>query len=187
MDDAYIPIELAERENLRWSMRRETREIVIELAQEFPNYNFVIKTHPQQRDLRQLQRLYDSGNLRVIGGAAVANELIQRSELIIAFQTTAVIEAMLLRRRVVYTYWDGLIPRLEKDLLPFHLAAGIVTVRSRDECARICEQVLRGNGSAFAFSPDDMRRRDQFVGEYLHQPDGQVSRRFWQMVERFIS
>ncbi|RKX24439.1 MAG: hypothetical protein DRP45_08190 [Candidatus Zixiibacteriota bacterium] len=187
MDDAYIPVKLIRSEGLKWEMKTETHDEFYRLAQVNPSYNFVIKTHPQQPDLVDLKRKYERDNLRVIGGSAVANELLQRSELIIAFQTTAVIEAMLLKRRVVYTYWDKLVERLKDDLLPFHRASGIVVSRSFEDFRNKCASFFGGDSSVFEFTSESTAARDEFVNQYLHKPDGHVCDRFLESVERFMS
>ena len=187
MDDAYIPVELVHSEHLTWQkMKTETHDEIGRLAQEHPEYNFVIKTHPQQTDLKQLRRKFAAPNLRVVGGSALANELLQRSELIVAFQTTAVIEAMFLNKRVIYTYWDPLVERLEDDLLPFHSAAGIAVARTFEAFRDYCERFFAGDMTAFEGNAETVRRRDDFVNEYFYRPDGNVSARFLDTLGRFI-
>ena len=186
-DDAYIPEDLALKEGLNWcGMKTETHDEVYRLAQEHKDYNFVVKTHPQQPDLADLQSRYRLDNLRVIGGSALANELIQRSELIIAFQTTAVIEAMFLNKPVIYTYWDALLPRLQEDLLPFHRAKGILVARSLEEFHQICTRFLDGDRNVFGFSEDELKARERFVNEYLYRPDGHVCERFYSSIEQLV-
>ena len=187
MDDAYIPVTLVQREGLSWrGMKKETHEEIARLANKYRQYNFIIKTHPQQPDLYELQRKYSSDNLRVIGGASTANELIQRSVLIIAFQTTAIIEAMFLNKRVIYTFWDKNIPRLQDDLLPFHKASGIRIAYSLDELRQMCERTLSGDMSLFTFTEEEQKNKEQFVREYLYRPDGQVCQRLYQSLTQFI-
>lgn len=187
MDDAYVPVELVRSEHFTWQrMKTETHDEIGRLAREHPEFNFVIKTHPQQADLKLLQKKYAASNVRVVGGAALANELLQRSELIVAFQTTAVIEAMYLNKRVIYTYWDPLVSRLENDLLPFHQAAGIAVARTLEVFRKYCEQFFSGDTTLFDYDTETLRRRDEFVNEYLYRPDGQVCARFLDNIGRFV-
>jgi hypothetical protein len=187
MDDAYVPAELICSERLTWQMMKsETHDEIARLAAEHPDFNFVIKTHPQQPDLDLLRRKYSRANLKVIGGAAVSNELLQRSELIVAFQTTAVIEAMFLNKRIIYTYWDPLLSRLENDLLPFHRADGLAVAHSLDEFREYCRRFFDGDTSLFVYDAETLRRRDAFVNGYIYRPDGQTSRRFLDNVGRFV-
>jgi hypothetical protein len=187
-DTAYIPPAQVMAGGPSWrKMKRETHEAVAQLAQAHPHYNFVVKAHPQQSDLSELQRLYRRENLAIIGGSSVANELIQRSELIIAFQTTAVIEAMMLGKPVVYTTWDDYYSRFAPDLLPFHDAPGIVVADSSGRFRDVCGRFLSGDRSDFQFSPEICSAREQFVNEYFHNPDGHVCERFFKHIGRFVS
>lgn len=187
MPNAYIPVKLVQAERLDWGeMRQQSHDEIYQLACDHPGYNFVIKTHPQQSDLDDLRRKYERENLRVIGGSAVAYELLQRSELIVAFQTTTVIEAMLLNKRVIYTYWGPLIPRLEKDILPFHEAPGIVVARSLNAFRETCGRFFTGDNSPFEFTALELQARAEFVNRYLYRPDGRVCERFFESIGRFV-
>lgn len=186
-DDAYIPIDLARRQGLSWvEMKRQTHDEFFRLARRHRNYNFVVKTHPQQADLRSLQEQYQCENLAVTGGSAIANELIQRSELIIAFQTTAVIEAMYLGRRVLYTAWDKHYDTLKPHLIPFHEAAGLVIADSFDHFREVCGRFFAGQTGDFDFPPEAEAARDRFVAEYIYRPDGQTGERFFKAITDLI-
>ncbi|MCX6834626.1 MAG: hypothetical protein NTW07_05750 [candidate division Zixibacteria bacterium] len=187
MDNAYIPVKLIQDEQLNWDkMRDESHDEIHRLAREHPDFNFIIKVHPQQPDLSLLRQKYERENLRVLGGSSVAYELLQRSELIIAFQTTAVIEAMLLSKRVIYTYWDPLIPRLERDLLPFQEAPGIVVARSLKAFRETCDRFFAGDNTPFEFTTPELQARAEFVSRYLYKPDGRVCDRFFEAVGRYV-
>ena len=179
-DTAYLPRERID-SGVSWkNLKRETLDALMAIAEDFPGYNFLVKTHPQQSDREYLRSNYKRSNLRVIGGSTIGNELIQRSEMIIGFQTTALIEAMFLKRRVVYTAWDDNYRRLLlDDLLPFHEAPGIAVVNSLDEFQAVCRRFLSGDGSDFEYSPTVEAARETFVQSYLHKPDGHVCERFF--------
>lgn len=186
-DTAYIPEE-AVLQDVSWKeMRAETHDHFGQLAKSHPDYNFVIKCHPQQLDIDLLRKKYRVPNLRVIGGAEVANELIQRSELIIAFQTTAVIEAMFMDKRVIYTSWDKNYNDLAGDLLPFHDAPGIVIADSFDRFREVCNRFFSGDEKAFLFSQEEKTACARFVDRYLYKPDGHVCERFFEEVGRFLA
>jgi hypothetical protein len=93
---------------------------------------------------------------------------------------------MFLNKKVIYTYWDPLVGRLEKDLLPFHEAAGIVVARSFEEFRDCCKRFFSGDMSLFDFDAETLKRRDDFVNEYLYRPDGQVCRRFLDSIGPFL-
>lgn len=186
-DDAYIPLELVNNEGLSWKkMKLETQDFLYEMAKKYPEYNFIFKAHPQQTDLDLLQQKYERINLRVIGGAAVANELIVRSELIIAFQTTAVVEAMFMNKRVIYTAWDTTTERLEDHILPFHKAPGIVKTYSANKFQDVCNRFFEGNMEDFMFSQEEEEQKRVMISEYLYKPDGHVSERFFVELGKFI-
>ncbi len=187
-DTAYIPPAEVAPHGPSWrEMKRETHDDVARMAAAHPEYNFVVKAHPQQSDLRELQSRYRRDNLVVIGGSSSANELIRRSALIIAFQTTAVIEVMMLGKPVVYTAWDSHYPRFASDLLPFHEAPGIVVADSLERFRDVCDRFLSGNAGDFQFSSDVIDARARFVYDYFHNPDGHVCERFFEKVGRFVA
>ncbi|MEZ5357629.1 MAG: hypothetical protein R3F48_02280 [Candidatus Zixiibacteriota bacterium] len=185
-DTAYIPPYLI-KQGLTWQvMKKQTHDFVYELSKRNPHYNFVIKTHPQQSDLAALQERYSGDNIAVIGGAQIANELIQRSELIIAFQTTGVIEAMFMNRRVIYTYWDPNYEQLRDDVLPYHDAPGIIPIGDFNEFKIVCTDFFTGDTARFEFDDKAIQARDAFVDTYLYRPDGRVCDRFFATIGRFV-
>lgn len=184
-DSAYIPLE---KRTFNWQrMKQETHHEIMTLAGEFPQFNFVIKTHPQQSDLRELKDRYQRENLIVVGGAALANELIQRSELVIGFQTTAIIEAMFMGRHTIYTCWDQACAELRDDIMPYHEAQGICKAETFEKFRRVARKFLAGDHSDFAFSPDETAARAQFVNRYLYRPDGHVAERLLTQIGRFMA
>jgi len=188
MDDAYIPPGPDAGGKRSWRrMKKETHDEFARLAKEYPQYNFVIKTHPQQPDLEQLRGQYQSRNLRVIGGSDVANELLQRSELVAAFQSTAVLEGLFLGKDLVYTFWDPLLSDLRAELLPWHEAPGLVVARSLAEFAEVCRRRLSGDRSRFELTAESRAARDAFVDRFLHRPDGHVCERFFKEIGRFLA
>jgi len=186
-DTAYIPQKEVDQSGVSWrTMKKQSQEAVWRMARQYPDRNFVIKCHPQQLDIDLIRDTYQSPNLRVIGGAEVGNELIRRSDLIIAFQTTAVIEAMFLNKRIIYTAWDENYQRLSDDLLPLHRAPGIVVAKAPAQFEEICARFFSGDESDFDFSPEELAGRDRFVNEYFYKPNGHVCERFLAAVDRFM-
>ena len=186
LDTAYMPSAYVNETGGSWSaMKADLHEAVAALAERHPGYNFVIKCHPQQRDLKSIRKKYERANVRVIGGAALGNELILRSELVIAFQTTALIEAMLVGNKAIYAAWDPQIKTLEEYLLPFHRASGIILAESPGHLHEVADRVLSGDGTDFTFSAQEQERRREFVDGYLYSADGHASERFLEALERF--
>jgi len=188
LDTAYMPSDYVAQRSASWrAMKDATHMAVGQLAETFPQFNFVIKCHPLQRDLDAVTRHYERDNLRVIGGSALGNELIQKSELIIAFQSTALIEAMLVGRNAIYTGWDPQIAELQEYLLPFHTTSGIVKAGSPEMLRAVAERYLSGDKSDFTFTDEELAKRREFVSTYLFRPDGHASERFLAEVERLLS
>ncbi len=186
-DTAYIPRELVS-EGVSWRQQKmDTLDDMLAAAKEHPEFNFLVKAHPQQLDIKDLQKRYELENLKVIGGAAIANELIQRSELIVAFQTTSVTEAMFMNKRVIYTAWDANCATLQHELVPFHAARGIIIAESRRQFKEVCDRFFAGDVSDFEFSPEEIAARDEFVNAHLYRPDGHVAERVLDELDRFLT
>jgi len=185
-DDAYIhPSKQSSQNPLSWKgMKKETHEILSALAQKYEGeYNFIIKTHPQQSDLVELQTQYNRSNLKVIGGSNISNELIQKAKLIVAFQTTIVTEAMYLNKNTIYTYWDKNIPLLKDDLLPFHKAKGIEIVNSKENFEDKITNFLM-DPQDFNYTSQELEEKASFVENYLYKPDGNTCNRFFNEIKK---
>jgi hypothetical protein len=186
-DDAYIPFEMLANKRISWSdMKIKTQEFLLETAISHPEFNFVIKAHPQQPDLYELQQKYNRTNLRVVGGSNISNELIVRSELIIAFQTTAVLEAMFMNKNVIYTGWDPAEELLKEQILPFKEAPGIVVARTFKQFKTVCNRFFEGDKCDFEFSEEVKAQRAAMVSEYFYKTDGQVCNRFYMGVKSLL-
>ncbi len=186
-DDAYIPPEFVQ-QGMSWrQMKTESHDLLARAAELFPEWNFVIKTHPQQRDTASLERRYHASNLRVVGGAQLGTALIKASSLVIAFQTTALIEAVCLGKRVIYTNWDPHLETLRDHLLPFEQGSGYRIIDSAQEYHTTLHRFLSGDLNAVPAPPTDDTKRQELVSAYLHQPDGQVAARFFDIVDEVLS
>lgn len=186
-DDAYIPIDKLVSNDFSWKkMKEQTHDFLLETAISHPEYNFIFKAHPQQLDLKELQQKYECSNLRVIGGANISNELIIRSELIIAFQTTAILEAMFLNKNVIYTGWSPLEELLKGQILPFYDAPGIQVARTFEQFKICCGRFFAGDKTDFEFTPEEDACKNNLVSEYLYKPDGHVCERFYVKISEFL-
>lgn len=182
-DDAYIPLD--KQCVLSWkTMKAETHDIFHEMSQKYKGrYNFVVKTHPQQLDLEELQKKYGENNLKVIGGSNISNELIQKATLIIAFQTTVITEAMFMNKAIFYTYWDKNIPILEEGLLPFHAASGIEVIKEKQEFYQKLDTFLNSPIN-FKFTIEDIELKNKFIEKYIFSPDGNTCNRFYTFLKQ---
>lgn len=157
--DAYHPEEGAA--PVWQAMHRETEEALAELARE--GWRVLVKPHPQQPRPDLLP------GLELLPAGADTRELILHADVVVGFQTTALFEAMLARKPVLYTGWDPEALRLGNALIPFgtwNRAIDVVT--SGDALAEAVRRARR---------PDEvtMQLRRQVVADFLGPVDGAAS------------
>lgn len=176
--DAYInvfPEEEIKREGYSWiALRNEINSVLLGFAKRNPDICIVIKVHPQQSDInyvRQLIKEINLPNFRLAEGAAISSQLIVNSDLIIGFQTTALIEAMLTRKPVFYAAWGTTEEKLREELIPFHKTCGLDRIASPGELndkLNLWSKGLQVGG--------DITQRKAFTDPYLNA-DGHVCKR----------
>ena len=123
-DKAYIP----ENTSFTWESFRQDVESVI--AENSDRWDVTVKRHPQQTDSHD----WLGKNVTRADRLADTRDLISGSDLIIGFQTTAVYEAVLAGRPVIYCAWGVEYDFLKELLIRFDLDVGMTTfVNSRLE------------------------------------------------------
>ena len=128
-----------------------------------------MKPHPQQNFLASKpgsQRRSASSSTRdvfLVRADEDARRLIVPSDVVVGFQSTALLEGMLVGRPVVYTGWDIESSRLAAELIPFPEWAEVISVVTRPEAlAETVEAALEQDEA------DEKRaRRERIVTEYL--------------------
>ena len=100
-----------------------TIECLVKLAVQNPNDQVLIKPHPQQ-DLFSISRIYNQvkniKNIEILDSKTDSRKVLVDSDIIIAFQSSVLLEALILNKKVIYTYWTSEVIKLSKILLPFH-------------------------------------------------------------------
>ncbi len=173
--DAYHPEE-GGRANPWESLHRQTEAGLHELARQ--GWRVLIKPHPQQspehvRAWRERAgELWDHSVLLVDPDADV-RELIVTAEVIVGFQSTALLEAMLAGRPAVYTGWDQSAIEMGGDLIPFHEWDGEITVLRAPGELSAAAASLRGR----RFDGNVQARRRAIAERYLGPLDGSASDR----------
>jgi hypothetical protein len=152
-------------------LHRQTEEGLRALARE--GWDVVVKPHPQQDFIPA-----DSG-LHVAPAGADARELIRDADVVVGFQTTALIESLAAGRPVVYTGWDPEARRLASDLIPFHEWGDVLAVVGR---ADDLPDVVRRARAADAGRSERARA---IVEEYLGPIDAGAARRALDVVRRY--
>ena len=173
--DAYHPDE--GRGEPAWErLHRETEQGLQELARR--GWRVLIKPHPQQPAdqleawRRRAGELWAS-RLVPIPPDADVRPLIIGVDAIVGFQSTAMLEAMIAGRPVLYTGWDPQAAALDALLIPFHRWEGAVTVlRTPGE---LPDAVVAARGARC--SEATTRTRREIAERYLGPLDGRASAR----------
>jgi hypothetical protein len=160
-----------------WSaLHGQTEQGLCELARR--GWRVLIKPHPQQdvQSLRALQQRAGDlwgGRISLVDAAADVRELILTVDVTVGFQSTAMLEAMLVGRPVVYTGWDETAAAFGDELIPFHRwEREITVVRSAQE---LPDAVATASGATC--SSGALRRRRELAERYLGPLDGRAAAR----------
>ena len=98
-DVAYLPADLGGADESSWrELRRETEEV---LAAASTDWHITVKRHPQQPD----EDDWLGENVDRADRDADTRTLILESDVVVGFQTTAVLESALAGKRVLYAAW----------------------------------------------------------------------------------
>jgi hypothetical protein len=183
--DAYHPDE--GRGTSAWELlHRQTEEGLHELGRR--GWRVLIKPHPQQ-DLAAVAQwqsrageLWDS-RIFLVDPGADTRKLILGADVVLGFQTTALLEAMLAGRPVVYTGWDDQATAMGQDLIPFGEWGDVITVqRTHIDLADAVVSLLGVRCADFALA-----RRREIAGHYLGPLDGGASRRTLAVIAQEVS
>jgi len=183
---AYIPLELF-RGGFNWTeMRTETHQVIKKLAEENPQIDFVVKIHPQQRDVSSILNDFSNAgrNIKLIRGSSISNQLLVNSDIIVGFQTTVLLEAMLLRVPILYTFWGKCVNEFAEELIPFHKTGGVEIVRSADELRKKIKYYI--DTKAPVIAPYARENADKFIKDYFYMPNGHAGERTLRAVEEFF-
>lgn len=193
---AYTPEYMVERGEMHWDqLRTETHSALFAYARQHPEVDLVIKAHPQQRDIAQLYTTIQQQRLPNVHlvpqpynetrnlGVLLSNQLIVQADVIIGFQTTALIESMVTDTPIIYTFWGDARTRWSEDLIPFHTTKGIVIASDGRDLQQKIDSALQQDG----LSPVMRQSRDAFVREYLTSVDGHASERTLRAITQFVS
>lgn len=162
--DAYHPSE-GGGEATWGELRRQTEEGLRELVRR--GWRVLVKPHPQQP-------LDGSGGGMIeLDPQADVRPLIAAADVVVGFQSTAMLEAMLAGRPVLYTAWDGAAQGLDDQLIPFHRWEREIAVVRR--AADLPDAAVAARASTCP--PDVLRRRREIAERYLGPLDGFAAER----------
>lgn len=185
--DAYInvfPEEETLREGYTWvPLRNEVTTILVDFVKDHPTVCLTIKVHPQQADIDYIRNFVGSVNLtnvRLAEGAAISNQLIVNSDLVIGFQTTALTEAMLTDKPVFYTAWGETERKVRSHLIPFHDTKGLEVISSPERFVLMLNKWFTGEKVG-----GDLAERKMFTDYWLFA-DGHVFERINRSIREIL-
>jgi hypothetical protein len=165
--------------NISWKhMKQETHEILFEMAKKYPHIDFVFKVHPQQSDsllVRNKIKKAKVKNVFLFTGTEGSNHLIVNSDLIIGFQSTVLLEAMLTDIPILYTFWDENIKKIKSSIIPFHAVNALEVIDRKDKFSNRLDYYLKDNNCFLSLNMKKTRK--DFVSNYFYKADGKTSRR----------
>jgi hypothetical protein len=160
-----------------WStLHLQTERGLHELARR--GWRVLIKPHPQQScdsvwEWRKRAGDLWGKRLFLVDPQADVRPLIVAADVTVGFQSTALLEAMLAGRPVLYTGWDSVADGLGSELIPFQRWEREVTVvRQADD---LPDAVIAARGAVCA--PDVLRSRREIAERYLGPLDGLAAQR----------
>jgi len=168
-------------------MREETHEVLLNLAEKYPDYSFVIKAHPQQLDQFTLSKEINQRNLHnvyYLTGHHLGSQLIVNSDLIIGFQTSALIESMLTDKPIFYTFWGDILQDIRKFLFPFEDTPALTTIKSPEELRKKVEFFIKNGGFQVDLRLKEARKI--FVKNYYYEPNGEACNRVFESLTSFV-
>ncbi|MHC4395568.1 MAG: CDP-glycerol glycerophosphotransferase family protein [Planctomycetota bacterium] len=183
---AYIPAELFE-QGFSWKeMRTETHNTIKKLAREYPQIDFIIKTHPQARDFGLILNDFSKAthNIKLMGGSSISNHLLVNADIIIGFQTTALIEAMFFKVPILYTFWTASAESFAKELIPFHKSGGVEVIGNAEELEKRTKNFIETQSETV--TPYMGEKRVKFIEKYFYTANGQTGERLLEAIERFL-
>jgi hypothetical protein len=173
--DAYFPGE-GSRSGAWRRLHAETERGLYELARR--GWRVLVKPHPQQppelvQEVRSRAGELWGERVHLLDAQADVRRLIVAADVTVGFQSTALFEAMIAGRPVLYTGWDEAATALGDELIPFQQWDAEITVVRRAE--HLAEAVVAAQGKAC--EPDVLHRRRAIAERYLGPLDGDAAAR----------
>lgn len=141
---------------------------------QLPGLQFVTKLHPAETPELHLRLIKDLklDNVKVVKFISVYY-LLSISELLITFESTTAVEAMLLERPVITINMSG-----QPDVMPFASSGATIGVYKEEEIvptikAALCDENIRNSLA---------ERRKEFIYKYAYLQDGKAASRVAELV-----
>jgi hypothetical protein len=183
--NAYLPV--IDRTGLApWQqLRDETEAVLLDLARTGA-VNVLIKGHPQPAEDQRahLAELGRSPGVTIVDPRADVRYLLTAVDAVVAFQTTALLEALAAGRPSLYTFWSDAARDHADDLIPFHEERDALTVADSPEALHqaILKSVGRESTDRAATTATTA-----LVERYIGPVDGHAGRRCWEVLENLAA
>lgn len=161
----------------------DIHSVLFVLAEKHKDINFIFKTHPQAQNTNEIRtKIKKSGlkNVFLVTGAKASTNLIINSDLVIGFVTTALLDAMLTDKPIIYTFW-GNAPDFKDNIIRFDENKGIDIARRKDEFERIVEKYI-ANDFSFTINNKVREARRKLTDIFFYNADGNVGERVLHMI-----
>ena len=177
------------RTDLWKEIRDQTEDVLVPLAID-SGFNLVIKPHPQHSPT-DLERMKDrirtmSGSswgrsICFLDGACDLRHVMVHADIVVGFQTTALLEAMVTGKNVIYTFWTDTVLSLQDEILPYHTYEPMLQIaRSPLELSTMIQNAPQ------ALDVSILDARKSAFESHLGPLDGRASERFWNVVENYV-
>jgi hypothetical protein len=187
--DAYINnmdwVALGWQGERNWNYLRDAiHRVLLGIATDHPELKIIIKCHPQQvvTDF-PTAGLLDQPNVSIVKGVPRGlPAMIADAHAIIGFQTTALLEAALARKPVLYVAWGDLYKLVEPQILPWADSGyGMTWIQSEKQLDEALRRILNRASGDLPVEVDRSR-----LANYFHQADGHVTERLLDCLEEVV-
>lgn len=183
--NVYLPI--IDRTGLSpWAqLRDETEQVLLDIARRGVA-NVLLKGHPQpgEDQSAHLDRLTETPGVFKLDSQGDVRHYIASSDVVVSFQTTALMEALAAGRHVIYTWWTEPTGQYKEDLIPFHEETEALDIaRSPAELGETIEWRL-GEPTSPGFRNEAAR---ELVERFLGPIDGFAGERCWAEAEAVVA
>jgi hypothetical protein len=168
-------------------LRTETELALSSLAHE--GYNVLVKPHPQQQAAEDEKRFQAYAGkewkhrVQLLSPGVDIRHLMVNIDIAVGFQTTALLEAMIAQKPIVYTHWTDAVYRAAPGLIPYHDHGDILHIARSP-----ADLVSLVRASTGAVIPAEVtQKRLALVEEHLGPIDGHSSERAWADVDAHMS
>jgi hypothetical protein len=179
---AYLPV--IDRKGMApWlELRTQTEQVLLDIAAA-GEARMLVKAHPQPAEdqRRHLAELAGNGGVVVLDALGDVRQYILNADVVVGFQTTALLESLAAGRPTIYTWWTENALLYTDDLIPFHREGDALMVADSPDALRV--HIRDG----LAGRHPERRSAERLVTHYLGPVDGGSAERCWRTIEQLAT